>query len=157
MHLGYRRKSLLFLFLQFRFNGLLEPLKASLIEQLSVDENSRSTGNIRLTAVVDIPINERSDGRVFAVLVELLHVQTYFHGDRLHFGIAQIALVGEQFFMEFPKLALLPGCECSDGCLPCIIVYLIKWIVFNNKLHFIRVLLQHLPEEGSSPAQYGHW
>ena len=154
VHLENRRKPFLFLFLQFRFNGLLKPLKASLIEQLSIHENSGGSWNIRVTAIIQVPINESSDGRVFEVLVEPLHVQTYFPGDPLHFGIAQIVLVGEQFCMDFPKLALLPCGECGYGCLPGIIVAR-KGKVFNHQFHIIRVFLQHLLEVGLKPRTVG--
>jgi len=104
--------------------------------------------------VLQIPINERSDGLVFKVLLELLHVQTDFSGDRFHLGIVSSFLVGKQFSMDFPKLSLLPGCECGDGCLPGIIVTL-KRKMLNHKFYFIRVFLQHLLECRLEPRTVG--
>ena len=106
--------------------------------------------NICLTAVVHVPINQRRNGRVFEILVELLQVQAEPLGDRLHFGIAEILLVGEQFFMDLPELPLFPCRQGGDSCLPCITVHR-KGKVFHDKFHIVRVFLQHLPEEGLKP------
>ena len=57
VHLENRRKPFLFLFLQFRFNGLLKPLKASLIEQLSIHENSGGSWDFYTLAVFHVPFN----------------------------------------------------------------------------------------------------
>jgi hypothetical protein len=132
----------------------MKPLKGSLIEQLSIYEYSRGSWNIRVTAFTQVPLNEGSDGRVLEVFVEPPHIQAYFPGDLLHFGITQTVLVDEQFFMDFPKLALLPCCERGDGCLSCIIMAR-KWKVFNNQFHIIRVFLQHLLEAGPKPRTVG--
>ncbi len=101
-----RGNRFLFLFLQFRFNGLLKPLKASLIEQLPVYENGGRSLDICLTAVVHVPVNQRRNGRVFEILVELFHVQAELLGDRLHFGIAQIFWLANSFSWHLPELPL---------------------------------------------------
>jgi len=133
---------------------LLETLKASLIEQFPIYKDCGGSLNIYLTAVVHIPINQRRNGWVFEILVELLHVQAKFPSDRLHFGIAEILLVSKQFFMDFPELPLFPCRQGGDGCLPCITVHL-KGKVFHDKFHIVRVFLQHLPEEGLKPRAVG--
>lgn len=110
--------------------------------------------NVSLTAVVHILINQRRNGWVFEILAELLHVQTKFPGDYLHFGIAEILVVSEQFFMNLPELPLFPCRQGSDGCLPRISVHW-KGKVFYDKFHIVRVFLQHLPEEGLKPHAVG--
>ncbi len=101
-------------------------------------------------AVVYIPLNQRGNRWVFEIPLELLHVQTEFPGDHLHFGIAQVLLIGEQLFMGFPELPLFSRGQGGDGRIPCICVHL-KGKVFYDKLHIVRVFLQHLPEEGLKP------
>jgi len=110
--------------------------------------------NTCCAAVVYIPINQRRNGRVFEILVELVHVQAKIPDDRLHFGIAEISLVGEQFFMDLPELSLFPCCQGGDGCLSCITVHR-KGKVLYDKFHIVRVFLQHLLEEGLKPRAVG--
>lgn len=86
--------------------------------------------------------------------MKLFHIQAELLSDCLHFGIAEILVVSEQFFVDFPELPLFPCRQGSDGCLPCITVHR-KGKVFHDKFHIIRIFLQHLPEEGLKPRAVG--
>jgi len=148
------RYSLLLSSLQLRFNRLLKPREAALVEQPPVHEDRGGSAHVCLGGTLHIPVDERRYGGVLEVLAKLFHVEPELLGDLLYLCVVESLLVCEELMVHFPELPLFVGGEGSHGCLPRVAVHG-EGILLDHQFDFLREFLQHLLEEGLKPRTVG--
>ena len=149
--MGFAAKTFVNLyFLQLSVDRLLKTRKTAILQAFAVYKNRRGPAHTGLFSVIYIPSDQILDRRVLGICIQSLHIKADRFGYLLHFCFIDTLEVFKNFRMALPKFALPVGCQ-RNGRRPSRKLVVGQWKMFDNKVYFIRVFIQHLLEERLKP------
>ncbi len=120
------------------------------MNKFSVHKYGGCAGDLGLTALIHVSINDILYGRIVQVAVEGIHIELEILGDILYCFIVQTVSQLKQLVMKFQKFSLLVRRKSGSGSLSSEGMHG-EGKVLENELYLFRIFLQQLPEERLNP------